>query len=311
MKPQLAEDAILEQVRFPCIVQPKIDGVRALNLNGTLTGRSLKQFEGFGITEFFSRPEFTGLDGEMTLGNKPNCDERLCSLTTGAMGRFKGVAEMPDLHWWVFDHLTYPNHRYITRYQRLEDTVKSLSHPRVHLVPMYVADNASHLEHNIAEFFEQGYEGAIIRNPEAIYKPGRATQKGQELWRVKSWADAEILVTGITEGQANGNEAKTNALGRTERSSAKSGMTPNGQVGSIQGVLLAHVKDPYTGRLMFRKGTEVTVGSGEMTVAEATHYFKHPKEIIGHIVKFKHMTHGVKDKPRFPIYLSHRLPQDL
>jgi hypothetical protein len=57
MKPQLAEDAIIDAVRFPCIVQPKIDGVRALNLNGTLTGRSLKPFEGFGITEYFSKPD--------------------------------------------------------------------------------------------------------------------------------------------------------------------------------------------------------------------------------------------------------------
>ena len=105
VKPQLAEDAILDQVKFPCIVQPKIDGVRALNLNGTLTGRSLKPFEGFGITEYFSRPEFIGLDGEMTLGSKPNCANRLCSLTAGAMGRSQDVAEMPDLHWWVFDHV--------------------------------------------------------------------------------------------------------------------------------------------------------------------------------------------------------------
>ena len=313
MKPQLAEDAILDQVRFPCIVQPKIDGVRALNLNGTLTGRSLKKFEGFGVTEMWSLPQFQWMDGEMTLGPKPNCGERLCSLTTGAMGRFKDVTEPPDLHWWVFDYLSPAALQldYEGRYGMLEVRQHDLDHPRIHLVPMVWAKDAEELNSWIATNFEMGYEGTIIRNPEAIYKPGRATQKGQELWRVKSWADAEILVTGITEGQANGNEAKTNALGRTERSSAKAGMTPNGQVGSIQGVLLAHVKDPYTGRLMFRKGTEVTVGSGEMTVAEATHYFKHPKEIIGHIVKFKHMTHGVKDKPRFPIYLSHRLPQDL
>ena len=311
MKPQLAEDAILDQVRFPCIVQPKIDGVRALNFNGTLTGRSLKQFEGFGITEFFSRPEFTGFDGEMTLGNKPNCGERLCSLTTGAMGRFKGVTEMPDLHWWVFDYLPDPSMPYSSRYNLLRAKVEELDHPRIHLVPMFEVVGPNELNRFISEFFDQGYEGAIIRNPEAIYKPGRATQKGQELWRVKSWADAEILVTGITEGQANGNEAKTNALGRTERSSAKAGMVPNGQVGSIQGVLLADFRCPVTGKLLFPKGTEVTVGSGEMTVAEATHYFKHPKEIIGHIVKFKHMTHGVKDKPRFPTYVSHRLPQDL
>ena len=314
VKPQLAEDAILDQVKFPCIVQPKIDGVRALNLNGTLTGRSLKKFEGFGVTEFFSRKDFVGLDGEMTLGNKPNCGERLCSMTTGAMGRFKDVTEMPDLHWWVFDLIAEDTrHReYLRRYEMLRHWVENtLRHPRVHLVPMVIAKDLSELNSWITTNFEQGYEGTIIRNPDAFYKPGRATQKGQELWRVKPWADAEILVTGVSEGEINTNEAKKNALGRTERSSAKAGMVANGQIGSIQGVMLADFRDPFTGKLLFEKGLPVTVGSGEMTVNEAEYYFKNQKEIIGHVVKFKHMTHGVKDLPRFPTYVSHRLPQDM
>ena len=311
IKPQLAEDAILDQVKFPCIVQPKIDGVRALNLNGTLTGRSLKPFEGFGITEFFSRPQFMGLDGEMTLGDKPNCTERLCSLTTGAMGRFKGVDEMPDLHWWVFDCLADPSLPYGARYWRLKEVVEKLRHPRIHLVPMYQAYTRPSLNTLIADFFDLGYEGTIIRNPDAPYKEGRATKKGQELWRVKPWADAEILVTGVSEGEINTNEAKKNALGCTERSSAKVGMVANGQIGSIQGVMLADFRDPFTGKLLFEKGLPVTVGSGEMTVNEAEYYFKNQKEIIGHVVKFKHMTHGVKDLPRFPTYVSHRLPQDM
>lgn len=311
IKPQLAEDAILDKVRFPCIVQPKIDGVRALNLNGTLTGRSRRPFEGFGITEMWSLPQFKYLDGEMTLGNKPNCTDRLCSRTTGAMGRFQGVTEPPDLHWWVFDYLPDPSLPYRSRYNLLQAKLQELSYPRLHLVPMYEVVGPNELNRFISEFFDQGYEGTIIRNPEAPYKPGRATQKGQELWRVKPWADAEILVTGITEGEINTNEAKKNALGHTERSSAKAGMVPNGQVGSIQGVLLENFHNPFTGELLFEKGLELTVGSGEMTVAEAEHYFKNPKEIVGHIVKFKHMTHGVKDKPRFPTYVSHRLPQDM
>ena len=109
----------------------------------------------------------------------------------------------------------------------------------------------------------------------------------------------------------NLNEAKKNTLGRTERSSAKDGMVPNGQVGSIQGTMLQDFHDPATGKLLFAKGLPITVGSGEMSVEEATHYFKNPHEIVGHIVKFKHMTHGVKDLPRFPTYVSHRLKADL
>lgn len=313
IKPQLAEDAVLEAVQFPVWVQPKIDGVRAMNLRGQLTGRSLDPFAGYGITEFFSKPHFVGLDGEMTLGSKPNCTDRLCSKTTGAMGRFKGVDQMPDLHWWCFDYITEATLKmpYEARYEALKMRLLALDHDRLRRVDYAEVHSEAALKQMITDFAENGFEGTIIRNPRAFYKPGRATKKGQELWRVKPWADAEILVTGITEGEMNANEAKRNTLGRTERSSAKAGMIPNGQVGSIQGVMLADFYDPITGKLLFPKGLEVTVGSGEMTVEEAIDYFKNPKKIVGHIVKFKHMTHGVKDKPRFPTYVSHRLKTDM
>lgn len=310
-KPQLAEDAILDKVQYPCWVQPKIDGVRAMNLNGTLTGRSLDPFEGFGITDYFSKAGFIGLDGEMTLGDNPAADG-LCRLTTGAMGRFKGVTEMADIHWWVFDYLS-PSMiglPYAERYRLLEERVAYLAHPRIHLVPYIEVKSPETLMVNIGNFANLGYEGTIIRNPRAPFKEGRATQKNQELWRVKPWADAEILVTRITEGNMNGNEAKKNTLGRTERSSAKAGLISNGQVGSIDGTLVADFHCPITGKLLFPKGLEVTVGSGEMSIKEAAYYWEHPDEIVGHLVKFKHMTHGVKDFPRFPTYVSHRLRQD-
>lgn len=312
LKPQLAEDAVLEQVIFPCIAQVKIDGVRAMNLNGTLTGRSLDPFKGFGITDYFSRPEFVGLDGEMTLGSQPNSCERLCSLTTGAMGKFKGVTEMPDLHWWLFDYLTPVTLKlpYEDRYTMLCVRLDDLKHPRLHLVPFERCFNAAQLNEAIARNAEAGYEGTIIRNPRSLYKAGRSTKEGQ-LWRVKPWADFEILVTGITEGQMNGNEAKTNSLGRTERSSAKAGMVPNGQVGSIQGTLLKDFHDPITGRLLFTKGLSVTAGSGEMSVAEAAAYFANPHSLIGHVAKIKTMTHGVKSLPRFPTFISLRLREDM
>lgn len=312
-KPQLAEDAILNKVQFPCWVQPKIDGVRAMNLNGKLTGRSFDPFTGHLITAAFSRPEFQGLDGEMILGVNPTADG-LCRLTTGAIGRFKGVTEMANIHWWVFDFLPDAQAQelpYAERYQALKEHLVKINHSRLHLVPSQVVYNLNDLHWWYAHWLSKGYEGLIIRNPRASYKEGRATQKGMELWRIKPWADAEILVTGITEGAKNGNEAKRNTLGRTERSSAQAGLIPNGQVGSIQGTMVADFHDPVTGKLLFPKGLEVTVGSGELSVKEAEYYFRNPHEIIGHLVKFKHMTHGVKEQPRFPTYISHRLPQDM
>lgn len=311
MKPSLAEDAILDKVKFPAICQPKLDGVRAMNLKGTLTGRSLDPFEGYGITEYFSQPEFIGLDGEMILGPDPSGD-RLCSLTTGAMGRFKGVTEMADLHWWVFDLVTEATVGlpYKDRCMLLREKVKGLNHSRIHLMPSCRVPNADELDQVIADHSNAGYEGTIIRNPEALYKEGRATKKNQELWRVKPWGDFEILVTGLTEGQKNENEAKTNTLGRTERSSAKAGMAPNGEVGSIQGTL---VKDLVVngGAKTIPAGTLITAGSGKLTQAEAAHLWQYPDEIVGHYVKVKTMTYGIKDLPRFPTFESLRLKQDM
>lgn len=311
MKPQLAEDAILDKVVFPCIVQPKVDGVRALNLNGTLTGRSLDPFEGFGITEHFSKPEFIGLDGEMVLGTDPRAD-RLCSLTTGAMGRFKGVTEMADLHWHVFDYVTpeVATQPYHVRYTLLKNRVFALNNPRIHLMPMINCYTEQDLARVTASYAEMGYEGTIIRNPSAVYKEGRATKKGQELWRIKPWGDFEILVTGVTEGNRNENEAKTNTLGRTERSSAQNGLVPNGQVGSIQGTL---VKDLVVngGSLTLAAGTPITAGSGKMTVEEAADYFQNQHKIVGHYAKIKHLPYGVKTAPRFPTFETLRLREDM
>jgi DNA ligase-1 len=316
-KPPLAEDAILEQQRFPCWEEPKIDGVRAMNVTGRLVGRSFDEFKGYMISDFFSRPGFLSFDGEMTLGEDPKA-MALCSSTTGAMGRIyeegnkkKLLTQMADIHWWVFDDLSQPHLPYADRYDILDKRVRALGHHRVHLVPFTICKNMTELKAALARNANDNYEGTITRNPNAPIKEGRATLKGQEIWRFKPWADAEILVTGITEGNINANEAKKNTLGRTERSSSAAGLIPNGQVGSIQGTLVADFYDPISGRLLFKKGLEVTVGSGEMTVQKAEHYFKNPGEIVGHLVKFKHMTHGTKDQPRFPTYISHRLKEDM
>ena len=311
-KPQLAEDALLDRVIFPCGVQPKIDGVRGLQLGPQFTGRSLDPFEGFGITEYFT-DLLPGGDGEMTLGSKPNCTDRLCSATTGAMGRFKDVTEMADLHWWLFDLVTPDTMEmaYHDRYLLLGKQLAKLKHPRLHRVPMRVAHNRAELDAIIAEFFEDGYEGAIIRSLTATYKEGRATLKGQQVWRVKSWADFEILVTKIFAAEANTNEKKTNSLGRTERSSAKAGKVAKEMLGSMEGTLLADFYCPITKKLLFKKGLLVTAGRGEMTAAEASDNWAYPHKIVLHTAKVKHMTHGVKDLPRFPTYVSHRLKQDL
>lgn len=264
------------------------------------------------MTELFTNQFTRGLDGEVTLGADPTAP-LLCSLTSGAMGRFKGVNEVADLHWWLFDYITEETIKlpYYERYDRLTYHLGVIGDSRLHLVPYDIIRTPEELVAVNARYLDAGYEGTIIRNPNALYKEGRATQKGQELWRIKPWADFEILVTGVTEGERNENEAKTNSLGRTERSSAKAGKVPNGQVGSVQGTLLADVYSPVTGKKLFDKGLPITAGSGKMSVKQATEWFTDQSQIVGHIAKIKFMSHGCKDLPRMATFESKRLPQDM
>jgi DNA ligase-1 len=310
-KPQLVSDADLDTVQYPCMVQPKIDGVRGVHLNGRFTGRSLDPFKGFGVTDYFSDPKFAGLDGELTLGQDPT-QENLCSNTTGAVNKFVGVSEMADLHWHCFDLVTEDTVklRYVERYAHLAQKLRELNHRRLNLVSFKLCTNRQELDAEIEANFAAGYEGTIIRNPNALYKEGRPSKKTQEVLRVKAFSDFEILVTGFTEGNENHNEKTKNALGNSERSSHQENLVPNGQVGSLQGTLLKDFYD-LQGVLLFKAGLAITASSGKMTIADATYYYNNPKELVGHIAKIKTMTTGVKDLPRFPTFVSLRSEQDL
>ena len=268
------------------------------------------------MTGLFTSDNTKGFDGELTLGSNPAADN-LCSDTTGAVGAFKDVTEAQNLHWWLFDYVgpAQANLVYADRYKALEAFLSTADmgemRERLHIIPYRVINNKAEAEAFISECLDANYEGAVFRNPRSKIKPGRPGINDQQYMRYKPWMDSEMLVTGLVEGEANNNAAKLNSLGRTERSSAKAGKVANGQVGAILGTVLEDIKHPLTGKVMFAKGTAIKVSKGKLTTAKAKHLWEKPTEIVGHIVKFQHMAHGVKDLPRFGGYLSHRLPEDM
>ena len=307
MKPMLASDAVEAKIKFPVMVQPKIDGVRGLNMLGPFTGRSLKSFANLHTTNFFSQRGFLGFDGELAAEHE--CCADLCRLTTSAIGTIAGE---PWLMWHVFDYVTETTGElpYVQRlsalYTRLGEL--SISSPALaaHLKPIYTlsVSNLEQLEQAEATFLSQGYEGVILRDPNGKHKQGRSTAKEGGLLRIKRFLDAEAVVTGIVEGEANENEAQTNELGRQFRSSHKENKVANGLVGSMQARVLANVVN--NGETVLVEGQVITVSPGRMTAKERAHYFENPKELIGKIVKFQFFPKGIKDKPRFPTFQSFR-----
>ena len=306
MKPMLATDWDEAKQRFPVIIQPKIDGVRALNLTGKLTGRSLKQFGNQYVTSMFSHSALIGFDGELAAEDERHPD--LCRLTTSALGRIEGE---PWLMWHLFDFVTPSSAKlpYYQRRQLLQEQVGRIqaaspqlaAHLRV--VPSHECSHMAILEHFDSTFQEQGYEGSILRDPVGLHKDGRSTVREGGLLRIKRFMDSEAVVLSLTEGETNQNEAKVNELGHTERSTHQANMVPNGLVGTLTCRALADCGP-------IKAGDTITVAAGRMTHAERQHYLAFPNALIGKTIKFKFFPHGAKDKLRFPTFQSIRIPED-
>lgn len=286
-RPMKAETADLAKLRFPMFAQPKLDGVRALNVNGQLRTRTLKPFANRFTQQLFSRPEFSGLDGEMWIHNElGDCSPSLCRDTTSALNTISGE---PIIHWTIFDKSDLESSPYWVRYGKAYDQVKAClaQFPelsgRLHMVPSLVVYNHSGIESEETRYISQGYEGLILRQPDSLYRHGRSTVNSQELLRIKRFVDDEAVVTGLIEAQHNGNEAKISELGYLKRSSYSENKSGKGMIGALE--------------ILYRGQVE-TIGPGEMNHSDRIHFWQNPALIVGKLITFKHFPHGAKTRLR-------------
>lgn len=314
MKPMLAADWDESKVQFPVAGEPKIDGVRGLNMHGGLTGRSLKLFKNRYTTDFYSQDFFKGFDGEFAAAQETHPD--LCRLTTSALTT---IAGQPFTLWWLFDYINpmNPDAVYLERYQELKKIVSRLQcykeyqpwsgHLRV--VPMKIIHSLEELQQFDDENLDQGYEGTIIRDPYGKHKQGRSTVREGGLLRIKRFVESEAIVEAVVEGESNQNEAQTNELGLQFRSSHQANMIPNGLVGSLTCRALQTITD--RGRVVIEEGQLITVSPGNMPHDLRRYYFENQEELVKKVIKFKFFPKGIKDKPRFPTFVTIRAPEDM
>ena len=296
IKPQLASNYEEGNIQLPTFAQPKIDGVRGLNLDGNLVGRSLKAFKNKALTAKFSQLKYRGLDGELAFGEETSGS--LCRDTTSAVNTITGPAD--GFVWHVFDYVTEETIKlpYYKRYSLLAKKVEELDEDCIKLVPYFNLKSSAEVEEYDEENLAEGYEGTILRNPNSLYKEGRPGKKEQQLMRIKRFSDSEALVLAVVEGRTNLNEAVINELGRSERSSHAENQVPNGMVGSLT------CKD-------LESGMTITVSPGEMDHIERKFYFDNPQEIVGKTITYKSFKKGVKTLPRFPTFKNIRSAEDM
>ncbi len=311
-EPMLADPIEPEKypLKFPLYVSTKIDGIRVLVKDGVALTRALKPVPNEYVQSVLGRPEFNGLDGECVVG-KPNA--KGCMQSSMAITR-KGTT--PDFTWYVFDDFTRPDDIFGNRFKSagLRVNLTAPGDPRIQVLGHGVAHDDSQLGEMERIALGAGFEGLMVRSPTGRYKFGRSTAKEGILNKVKRFTDAEAEVIGYEELMINENEAETNELGRTKRSSAKEGKVPGGSLGALVCQLLD--KD---GARVFRlvDGLYVPVtfniGTFEgVTAEERRQLWEERHTLEGRIAKFRHFENsGAKDAPRFPVFMGWRSALDM
>jgi DNA ligase-1 len=290
-KPLLAatlED--LQQLRFPVLASPKLDGLRCIIQDGVAVSRNLKPFRNVHVQHTL-RGAIEGLDGELIVGS-PNEGHVLGRTQSGIMS----VEGMPEFKLYVFDNHLIPS-GFQQRYKTLFDldveqhpSVQIVRHDTIHTIEGLLEYEQRHLD--------EGYEGVMIRSLNGHYKYGRSTPREGIIWKLKRFRDGEAMVMDLAEGVINNNEATFDALGHLKRSNHQENKVNAGRVGTI----IAH--DLVTGQPM-------QISPGRMTMDMRHHYWMHPSELVGKIIKYKTFDYGTLNVPRFSTFQAFRSPEDM
>lgn len=276
-----------ESLDYPVLVQPKLDGIRAVVRGGRLLSRTLKSIPNASIRAVLEQPRFEGLDGELIVGDPTanDCYRRTCS--------FVMAEDKTDEPWvyYVFDvhdHSGPVEDRllWITDFPELPSSIQQ--------VTTMSAGSAEELAELESAYLAEGYEGGIIRTLGSAYKFGRSGKRGP-LLKLKRYIDYEAVVVGFVEELHNGNEARTNALGRTERSSHAENKVGKGTLGALT---VRAINGPH-------EGVEFKVGTGFTADVRAS-LWDIRGELAGRIAKIKSFPVGTKDRPRHPVWLGWR-----
>lgn len=84
-----------------------------------------------------------------------------------------------------------------TRFERAQEWFCANPAPCARLIEQVVVEDSAHLSRQLDTVVSLGGEGLIVRDPDAIYTPGRSAS----ILKVKRFQDAEAIVTGYVPGR--------------------------------------------------------------------------------------------------------------
>lgn len=275
----------LQSLQYPLYASIKQDGIRCRldkNFDGIIRpmSRSLKCLPNFHIIEWAQYHGVEKADGEIVIPGWTFNDIQSWVMTTYPM-------RLEPFEFRVFDYLSDQGFLYrIARAARLLDGTR---HERMTMVRQRLIETPFQLKRLYERIIAIGEEGLILRSPDGLYKSGRSTWDQAYSLKMKAFEDDEAIIVGYYAWVENQNESKLNELGLKKKSSHQSNLTTLAKLG---GLIVHH---PKFG--------EFRIGSG-FTEEQRVHLWGIRKLLEEKEITFKFQRHGMKDKPRTPIFKS-------
>jgi len=198
LRPMLAQsyDKHSHKIKFPCYVQPKLDGIRNIACVNGLFSRAGKQFKSLQHIELAVSKLLTDhqladakLDGELY------CHDIDFQTIVSGIKRDEPNEHTHKIEYHIYDIILPSNPSYKDRLFILRTLQKHFEHPLV-----YVDGTEITNEDDIITFHdkcvEAGYEGAMLRNYNGLYTPDK---RSYDLQKVKSFDDAEFKIVALNE----------------------------------------------------------------------------------------------------------------
>lgn len=205
MKPMLARTYGPRYDKFPCYVQPKLNGVRALYQAGSFQSRDEKLWKPNVLRHLTDQliPHFGTetpiLDGELYVHGW-----RLQRINGAvAVNRNAPGEDTAKVEFHIFD-VVLPSTAFALRTMMLQDMFRDKDMPNIKLVPTHSAGSRIAVDSLFHMHTASGYEGVMLR-PNGPYEYGETphgtTKRSEYLWKYKCWEDDEFFCVGTTSGQ--------------------------------------------------------------------------------------------------------------
>lgn len=279
-KPMLACSTIpeLEDIKYPVLVSPKLDGIRCLAGDGIAWSRTMKRIPNKCIQNKFKELRLHGLDGELyMMGMDFN------EIQSIVMSEYHH--DQSKIKYCVFDSFHNIKAPFESRLQKAlceVDSIITTAEPNdkdfVYHVRHFLVHDAEDMSDALDTLLKQGFEGAIVRDPKGPYKNGRSTMNQGWMLKLKKFYDDEAIIIDVEELMHNDDTS----------TKKKENMVAGDTLGAL---------------VVRWKGKQFKIGTGFDQNERDTLWAIHQQgNLVEQHVTFKYQEVSQYGVPRFPVY---------